>query len=84
MQDDERLRRAFVSVEVNDSFTEAVILLSDQSKLCVCHRVGERWVKAAGPGLAEQVLAGIATFRLNGKHLELAFADSSRWELRFQ
>ena len=36
------------------------------------------------PGLAGQVLAGIALFRLNAKHLEVAFSDGGRWEKRYR
>jgi hypothetical protein len=59
--------------------------------LCFCHRVGERWAKAVGSeqtpeqgGIAEQVLAGIVMFRLNARHLDVQFADGSRWENRFR
>jgi hypothetical protein len=84
------LRSAFVSVEVNADFSEAVLLMRDGSRLCFCHRVGERWAKAEGagaggePGLAGAVLAGMALFRLNGKHLDIQFSDGSRWEARFR
>jgi hypothetical protein len=36
------LRDSFVSLEVDRSFTEAVLLMRDGSRLCFCHRVGER------------------------------------------
>src|SRR5690242_15633058 len=85
------LRAAFVSVEVNADFSEAVLLMRDGSRLCFCHRVGERWAKAEGgagsesePALAGAVLAGMALFRLNGKHLDIQFADGSRWEAPFR
>ena len=84
------LRSAFVSVEVNGDFSEAVLVMRDGSRLCFCHRVGERWAKAedaAGSGeegtLAGAVLAGMALFRLNAKHLDIQFVDGSRWEARF-
>jgi hypothetical protein len=76
------LRRALASVEVNDTFSEAAVVMTDRSRLCFCHRVGERWASAEGAGLAEEVLAMIATFRLNGKHLDVQFRDGSRWEAR--
>jgi hypothetical protein len=78
------LRRALVSLEVNDTFSEAVVVMSDGSRLCFCHRVGERWAGAEGAGLAEEVLALIRTFRLNGKHLDVQLQDGSRWEARFR
>jgi hypothetical protein len=91
MTNDELLRKSFVSVEVNESFSEAVVLLRDGSKLCFCHRVGERWAKAFGKdqsekeaGSAGALLSGIAMFRLNAKHLDVEFADGSRWELRLK
>jgi hypothetical protein len=63
--------------------------LWDESRLCFCHRVGERWAKAVGPdgreesgGLAAQLLSAMAMFRLNAKHLDIHFADGSRWEER--
>jgi hypothetical protein len=86
----EILRSSAQSVQVNCEFTEAVVHLSDGSRLCFCHRVGERWAKAVGPesreedgGLAEVTLAEMEMFRLNAKHLEIEFADGSRWEKTF-
>jgi hypothetical protein len=78
------LRDALASVEVNDSFTEAVVAMSDGSRLFFRHRVGERWASADGGGRAAEVLAMIRLFRLNGKHLDIAFQDGSRWEARFR
>jgi len=90
MNCDELFRRSFQSIEVNDAFTEAVIHMDDGSRLCFCHKVGERWAKAEGsdpgedPSLAGKVLNRIAMFRLNGKHLDIQFQDGSRWEMRFR
>ena len=86
MTQDGVLRQAFASVEVNADFSEAVVGFADASRLRFCHRVGERWVRAEGAGgaTAGQVLATVARFRLNGKHLEIEFADGSRWEARFR
>src|SRR5688572_18415624 len=85
--DDDLLRRSFVAVEVNERFTEAVVLLDDHSRLMFRHRVGERAVEATGPEerlhLAKQILARIKRFRLNAKHLDVEFSDGSRWELLF-
>src|SRR5262245_17652596 len=90
MRDEESIRRAFASLEVNDDFSEAVVLLQDQSRLTFRHRVGERSAAATGPAeraqadhQAIQILARLARFRLNAKHLEIEFADGSRWELLF-
>jgi hypothetical protein len=78
-------------VEVNGDYSEAVLLLGDGSRLCVCHRVGERWAKAVNPlageverTVADDILARVAMFRLNAKHLDIQFADGSRWEMRFK
>jgi hypothetical protein len=81
----ELLRDSFVSLEVNADFTEAVVLLRDDSRLCFCHRVGERWAKAVGgdAALAGRVLSLIGLFRLNAKHLDVQFQDGSCWEERF-
>jgi hypothetical protein len=88
---DQLLRGSFAALEVNADYTEAVLSLNDQSRLCFCHRVGERWAKAVGPdraeasaALAEQLLALIAMFRLNRKHLDVQFTDGSRWEHRLK
>ena len=85
--DEEAMRRSFASLEVNDQFTEAAVLLGDQSRLMFRHHVGERSVQAGGPEgqvhLAKQILVRIKRFRLNGKHLDVEFIDGSRWELLF-
>lgn len=84
---DEQLRRWYVAVEVSADFSDATLVLTDQSKLVFRHKVGERSVRALAPdghGQADQVLATIARFRLNAKHLDIEFSDGSRWELRFR
>ena len=87
MADDELLRRSFAAVEVNGDFSEAVVTLGDGSRLEFRHRVGQRTAKAVGPAGREcdasRILARIARFRLNAKHLDIEFADGGRWELRF-
>ena len=87
----EIFRRALVAVEVNESFTEAVMRINDNSRLCFCHRVGERWVKAVGPtqreddaGLARELLGTMTLFRLNARHLDIQFEDGSRWDEALQ
>jgi hypothetical protein len=87
----ELLRQALSGVEVNPEFTEAVLTLTDGSRLVFRHRVGERWARAVGPdggerelGGAGEVLALIARFRLNAKHLEVEFSGGDRWEARFR
>jgi hypothetical protein len=82
----QNLQSALVTVEANSTFSEAVMRFRDGSRLCFCHRVGERWAKAVGPepresaaGLAGELLAAITRFRLNAKHLDVQFQDGSRW-----
>src|SRR5262245_14926014 len=91
MTSEEVLRGSFASLEVSRDFTEAVLAMTDGSRLCFCHRVGERWAKAVGAaggreddGLAGRVLPLIALFRLNARHLEVQFHDGTRWEARFR
>ncbi len=83
----EQLKEAVTSAQVNEDFTEAVLRLSDGSRLCFCHRVDQRWAKAVGPegaesqaGLAGEILSSIQQFRLNAKHLDIFFQDASRWD----
>jgi len=89
MTQEEALRRAFVSLEVNDDFSEAALQMRDGSRLCFRHRVDERWVRAQGAAtngdtnLTVAILATIARFRLNAKHLEIWFEDGGRWEASF-
>lgn len=86
MRADELMRRIVVSVSVNNDYTEATLVAADGSRLHFCHRVDERWARAT-PGEAfhaQGVLEAMSRFRLNGKHLELFFADGSRWEALFR
>src|SRR5262245_53543132 len=89
MTSSETLQCALLTVEADEHFTEAVMQLRDNSRLCFRHRVGERWAKAVAPGereeergLAAELLAVITTFRLNSKHLDIQFEDGSRWDER--
>jgi len=91
MTSEEILRAGLIAVEADKSFTEAVIRFGDNSRLCFCHRVGERWAKAIGPedreneaGLAGELLSATTMFRLNAKHLDIQFDDGSRWDAGFQ
>ena len=85
------LQAALMTVEANEDFTEAILRFYDDSRLCFCHRVGERWAKAVGPeqretekGLATEFLFAITIFRLNAKHLDIQFRDNSRWDTLFK
>jgi hypothetical protein len=84
---EQALARGLLSVEASGDFSAAVMRFLDGSRLDFCHRVGERWVKAFGrgpegdePGLAAELLAAVAMFRLNAKHLDIEFTDGSRWD----
>ena len=87
MTNEETLRDSLRAAKVNEGFTEALLLLHDNSRLSFCHRVGERWAKAIGAteqeddtGLAGQLLAAMTMFRLNAKHLDIQFKDGTRWD----
>jgi hypothetical protein len=88
MTHEEDLRQSFRTLKASDDFSEAVLGMQDGSTLQFRHRVGERWVRAGGAASpasrADKILATIAGFRLNGKHLEIWFEDGSRWEARFR
>ena len=91
MTSEETLRSDLLTVEANENFTEAVMVFHDNSRLCFCHRLGERWAKAAGPehreeeaGLAGELLSAMTMFRLNAKHLDIQFEDDSRWDEALQ
>ena len=83
----DQLRASLASLEVNGTFTEAVVTLTDGSRLCFRHRVGERSIECFPGGssasVAGDLLPAIATFRLNAKHLDIRFADGSAWEAPF-
>ncbi len=83
MNDADFLRGCFVSLEVNGEYTAAVLVLRDASRLHFRHGVDERHVESTGAGDAGAVLARIARFRLNRRHLDVQFADGSRWETLF-
>jgi hypothetical protein len=78
--DADLLRGVFVALEVNADCTEAEVALRDGSRLRFRHRVDQRQAEALGTGAAHEVLARIARFRLNRRHLDIMFADGSRWE----
>jgi hypothetical protein len=80
------LRDSFIGLEVNDERTEATVLLRDESRLHFRHSVDQRQAEATGGADASdagRILATIAMFRLNRRHLDIAFADGSRWEALF-
>ena len=81
------LEKQLSSSDVNSTFSEAVLTLSDDTRLCVQHSVDQRWAKAVGPdgdesapGLATELIEQIDGFRLNAKNRESQFHDGSRGE----
>lgn len=81
----------FANLESQPPYAEAWVSFTDGSRLHFVHRVGERWAKAqghpdgkSGDGTAGTMLAAMAMFRLNAKHLDIRFADGSRWERKPQ
>ena len=91
MTSEETLRRCLLTVVVNENFSEAVLRFRDDSRLCFCHRVDERWAKSVGPeqreteaGQAGELLSTMSMFRLNAKHLDIQFEDGSRWDEALQ
>jgi hypothetical protein len=90
MSQADRLRQSFAAVQVNESFTDAVLAMRDGSQLLFCHRTDERFVRVASAderpgetGQAGQIVVAISRFRLNRKHLDILFQDGSRWEALF-
>ncbi|MBE7465099.1 MAG: hypothetical protein HS116_16600 [Planctomycetes bacterium] len=85
----EHLRLAFAEWQTNPDFSEALVTLADQTRLAFLHRGTERKAFALGPlgaererGSAHSILNTIKLFRLNAKHLDIDFADGSRYELK--
>jgi len=63
----------------NATFTQAVLLFTDESRLYFEHTSrANRWVKASrAQSLADRCCAHMQQFRLNAKHLQLYFVDGS-------
>ena len=83
----DQLVRQLASSEVNTTFSEAVLTLVDDTRLCFRHTVDQRWARAVGSeadesahGLATELVEQISGFRLNAKHLDIQFADGSRFD----
>ena len=83
----DQLVRQLTKSDVNSSFSEAVLTLVDGTRLCFRHTVDQRWARALGseaddatPGLATELVEQISGFRLNAKHLDIQFADGSRFD----
>ena len=79
------LETQLTSTNANPTFSEAVLTLSDGTRLCFHHSVDQRWAKAVGPdddeaaaGVATELIEQIDGFRLNAKHLDIQFRDGSR------
>ena len=83
----EQLELHLNSSNANTGFSEAVLTLDDGTRLCFFHTVEQRWAKAVGPedspssgGLAVELVEQVSGFRLNAKHLDIQFADGSRFD----
>lgn len=81
MSNADDFRAAFAHLEVNEHFTQAIVTLGDQSSLLFTHRVDLRTLESTGDE-ARRLLPSIVRFRLNAKHLDIQFADGTRWETR--
>ena len=91
MTSEETLQTCLLTVVVNETSSESVLRFRDNSRLCFCHRVDERWAKSVGPeqqeaeaGQAGELLSAISMFRLNANHLDIQFQDGSRWDEALQ
>ncbi len=64
---------------VNAAYTQAVLFFHDHSYLQFQHSSRQdRWAKASAAGTAaDRVCLAMSAFRLNAKHLQLAFEDGS-------
>lgn len=87
----EQLDHHLTSSGANAAFSEAVLTLGDGTRLCFCHTVDQRWAKAVGHeddpatgGLAAELVKQVTGFRLNAKHLDVQFADGSRFDRPLQ
>ena len=83
----EQLDHHLTSSDANAAFSEAVLTLVDDTRLCFRHTVEQRWARAVGSeadesahGLATELVEQISGFRLNAKHLDIQFADGSRFD----
>lgn len=63
----------------NPSFTQAILVFTDGSRLLFQHSSrADRWARASATGsLADRCCQEIQQFRLNAKHLQLYFGDGS-------
>lgn len=66
----------------NPTFTQAILVFTDESRLFFEHTSREnRWAKASREqSLAERCCEAMQQFRLNAKHLQLYFVDGSNVE----
>jgi hypothetical protein len=66
----------------NPGFTQAILVFTDGSRLFFEHSSrADRWARAsAADSMADSCCQAIQQFRLNAKHLQLYFADSSDLE----
>lgn len=75
----QQIQPQVVRYVANATFTQAILVFSDDSRLLFEHSSrANRWAKASRPAsLADACCQAIQQFRLNAKHLQLYFADGS-------
>lgn len=75
----QQLQPQVVRYVANATFTQAILVFTDDSRLLFEHSSrANRWAKASRPdSLADTCCQAIQQFRLNAKHLQLYFGDGS-------
>lgn len=78
----QQVQTQVVRYVANPSFTQAILLFTDGSRLLFEHSSrANRWARASvAGGMADRCCQAIQQFRLNAKHLQLYFADGSTVE----
>ena len=74
-----RIRQQVARYVANPTFTQAILLFTDDSRLLFEHSSRtNRWARASAPDtLADNCCQALQQFRLNAKHLQLYFTDGS-------
>lgn len=74
-----RIRQQVARYVANPTFTQAILLFTDDSRLLFEHSSrANRWASASSADtLADSCCQALHHFRLNAKHLQLYFDDGS-------
>jgi len=74
-----RTQEQVVRYVANPTFTQAILLFTDDSRLLFAHSSrANRWASASATDtLANSCCQALQQFRLNAKHLQLYFTDGS-------